>query len=61
VRRLLELGITLDSDNGFPLRQTSCDVWEHAYYFDYQNRREDFIQASLDHLANWNFAAPQLK
>ena len=39
----------------------TCDVWEHAYYLDYQNRRKDFVQAFLDHLANWDFAAAQLK
>ena len=39
----------------------TCDVWEHAYYLDYQNRRKDFLQAFLDHLANWDFAASQLK
>lgn len=39
----------------------TCDVWEHAYYLDYQNRRKDFVQAFLDHLANWGFAASQLK
>lgn len=39
----------------------ACDVWEHAYYLDYQNRRKDFIQAFLDHLANWDFAAAQFK
>jgi len=39
----------------------TCDVWEHAYYLDYQNRRNDFVQAFLDHLANWEFAAAQLK
>ncbi len=36
-----------------------CDVWEHAYYLDYQNRRKDFVQAFLDHLANWEFAGTQ--
>jgi Fe-Mn family superoxide dismutase len=39
----------------------TCDVWEHAYYLDYQNRRKDFVLAFLDHLANWEFAASQLK
>ena len=39
----------------------TCDVWEHAYYLDYQNRRSDFVVAFLDHLANWDFATKQLK
>ncbi|WP_432822363.1 superoxide dismutase [Trichloromonas sp.] len=37
------------------------DVWEHAYYLDYQNRRQDFLQACLDHLINWEFVNANLE
>jgi Fe-Mn family superoxide dismutase len=39
----------------------TVDVWEHAYYLDYQNRRPDFVQTVLDKLINWDFAAQNLK
>ncbi len=39
----------------------TLDVWEHAYYVDFRNRRDQFVAAFLDHLANWNFAAERLK
>ncbi len=39
----------------------TCDVWEHAYYLDYQNRRPDFVESFLDHLVNWEHVAAQLK
>ena len=38
----------------------TIDVWEHAYYLDYQNRRPDFVQSFLDNLVNWDFAAENL-
>ena len=34
----------------------TIDVWEHAYYLDYQNRRADYVVAVLDKLINWEFA-----
>jgi Fe-Mn family superoxide dismutase len=34
----------------------TIDVWEHAYYLDYQNRRVDYVKAILDKLINWEFA-----
>ena len=37
-----------------------CDVWEHAYYLDYQNRRVDFVDVFLNKLANWDFASRQM-
>ena len=39
----------------------TVDVWEHAYYLDFQNRRKDFVESYLDHLVNWDFVAAQLK
>jgi Fe-Mn family superoxide dismutase len=35
----------------------TIDVWEHAYYIDYRNLRAKFVEAFLNNLANWDFAA----
>lgn len=36
-----------------------CDLWEHAYYLDYQNNRQAFLETWFDQVANWSFAEAQ--
>jgi Fe-Mn family superoxide dismutase len=38
----------------------TIDVWEHAYYLDHQNKRADYVNAVIDKLLNWEFAAKNL-
>ena len=55
---------TQNADNPLTRNQVpllTVDVWEHAYYLDYQNRRPDFVQAFLDHMVNWDFVAQNLR
>ena len=56
-----KLKITKTANADLPLAHgeraiLTVDVWEHAYYLDYQNRRPDFVQTFLDKLLNWEFA-----
>ncbi len=60
------LEVTHTSDADLPLNHgqkalLTIDVWEHAYYIDYRNKRPDYVSAFLDNLANWDFAAENLK
>jgi superoxide dismutase, Fe-Mn family len=60
-----KLKVIKTSNANNPLTQAAkalltIDVWEHAYYLDYQNRRVDHVNALLDKLANWEFAAENL-
>lgn len=60
-----KLQIMTTHDAGVPITQdaiplVTCDLWEHAYYLDHQNRREEFLRAWLEHLVNWEFAEANL-
>ena len=48
-----------DAENPLQTRDTpllTVDVWEHAYYLDYQNERERYVSGFIEHLLNWEFA-----
>lgn len=59
------LEITRSSNANNPLTENKvaligCDVWEHAYYIDFRNRRLGFLNAYLQHLVNWEEATARL-
>jgi Fe-Mn family superoxide dismutase len=59
----IEITTTHDADN--PLTSDThalwtCDVWEHAYYLDYQQERAQFVKAVIENAANWQFVGKRL-
>ena len=61
-----QLDVISTHDADLPLKHglkalLTVDVWEHAYYIDYRNKRPDYLAAFLDHLVNWDFVAQNLR
>ena len=59
----LEIVTTHDADNPLTSEMEAlwtCDVWEHAYYLDYQNERPRFVKAVIETIANWQHISKRL-
>jgi superoxide dismutase, Fe-Mn family len=61
-----KLLVTSTHDADLPLKHSqhallTIDVWEHAYYVDYRNKRPDYLTAFLNELVSWDFVAKNLK
>jgi Fe-Mn family superoxide dismutase len=59
----LEIVTTHDADNPLTSGQQAlwtCDLWEHAYYLDYQHERATFVKAVIENIANWQFVGKRL-
>jgi len=61
-----KLKITSTANADLPMKHNqtalfTVDVWEHAYYIDYRNLRQKFVETIVDNLANWDFAGENLK
>lgn len=59
----LKITKTIGADTPVAHGQTAlltCDVWEHAYYLDFQNLRPKYVATFLDELVNWDYVAEQL-
>jgi Fe-Mn family superoxide dismutase len=60
----LAIAKTANADTPLTKKQKpllTIDVWEHAYYLDYQNRRADHVNAIIERLLNWEFALENLR